>query len=197
MDLHALRVASCSRAAGRLHVGERASQMIRSRYGDDVPGPVPPPRDHNLASPASLASPMPRAGAHRIGQVVNGKARVLVVDDEPGIAMVLTELLMGEGYEVRHTGNGYDALRVIAEWLPDLVILDLTLPGIEGVEVARRVRDLSDERAAEVPVVVITGAHDGLKAAAEVGARAAIQKPFSLELVVDAVDNAVRRRTSD
>jgi two-component system, response regulator, stage 0 sporulation protein F len=126
---------------------------------------------------------------------MNGRARVLVVDDEPGVALVLTELLLGEGYEVRHTANGHDALQLIGEWLPDVVVLDLTLPGIDGLEVARRVRDRPDERA-QVPVVVITGAHGGLGAAADIGAVAAIQKPFTLERVVDAVDKAVRGRTS-
>ena len=128
---------------------------------------------------------------------MNGRARVLVVEDEPGVAMVLTELLLGEGYDVRHTANGHDALQQIGEWLPDVVVLDLTLPGIGGVEVARRLRDLRDERAAQVPVVVITGAHGGLGAAADVGAVAAIQKPFMLARVIEAVDNAVRTRTSD
>jgi CheY-like chemotaxis protein len=127
---------------------------------------------------------------------MNGGARVLVVDDEPGVAMVLTDLLLEEGYNVRHTANGHDALRLVGDWQPDVVVLDLTLPGIDGVEVARRVRDLPDERA-RIPVVIITGAHGGLGAAADVGAVAAIQKPFTLQRVVDAVDGAVQGRTSD
>ena len=128
---------------------------------------------------------------------MNGRARVLVVDDELGVAMVITEMLLGEGYDVRHTANGHDAVRLVTEWLPDAVVLDLTLPGIDGVEVARRVRGLPDERAAHVPVVVITGSHGGLGVAADFGAAAAIQKPFTLEQVIDAVHKAARGRPSD
>jgi CheY-like chemotaxis protein len=88
--------------------------------------------------------------------------------------------------------NGHDALRLLGDWLPDVMVLDLTLPGIDGVEVARRARDLPDQRAANVPVVVITGSHGGLAVAADLGAAAAIQKPFTLEQVVDAVKHAAR-----
>jgi CheY-like chemotaxis protein len=128
--------------------------------------------------------------------VMNDRGRVLVVDDEPGVVMVLTDLLVGEGYRVRQADNGHEALQLVAEWLPDAVVLDLTLPGIDGVEVARRIRDLPDAQAARVPIIVVTGAHAGLGAASAVGAVAAIRKPFALDLVVDAVDSAVDGRRS-
>jgi CheY-like chemotaxis protein len=127
---------------------------------------------------------------------MNDPGRVLVVDDEPGVAMVLAELLTGEGYRVRSTDNGHEALQLVAEWRPDAVVLDLTLPGIDGVEVARRIRDLPDARAAQVPIIVVTGAHAGLGAASTIGAAAAIRKPFNLDLVVNAVESAVDGRKS-
>ncbi|MDQ3691046.1 MAG: response regulator [Chloroflexota bacterium] len=123
--------------------------------------------------------------------MIPDRGRVLVVDDEPGVAMVLTELLEGEGYDVRHTANGHEALQVAAEWVPDVVVLDLTLPGMNGAEVARRLRALPDVAVSQVPIVVVTGAHAGIGTASDIGAFAAIRKPFGLDRVLSAVQGAV------
>jgi DNA-binding response OmpR family regulator len=63
--------------------------------------------------------------------------RVLVVEDDEAIADVLRRTLRQEGHEVRSSGDGIDALRVAEEFVPDLVILDLGLPGLDGIEVSR------------------------------------------------------------
>lgn len=123
--------------------------------------------------------------------MINQRRRVLIVEDEPGLVTVLAELLTGEGYEIRHADNGYVALEMVTEWGPDVVLLDLTLPGIDGLEVARRLRDLPDVDAPPTPIVVVTGAHAGIEAALAVGAVAAIQKPFALDDVLEAIDRAL------
>ena len=77
--------------------------------------------------------------------------RILVVEDDAEIADVLRRTLRAEGHEVRTAGDGEKALEEAAEFLPDLVILDLGLPKIDGVEVLRRLRESDD-----VPILVLT-----------------------------------------
>src|SRR5438552_1829985 len=77
--------------------------------------------------------------------------RVLVVEDDAEIADVLRRTLRQEGHEVKTAGDGLEALRVAGEFVPDLVILDLGLPELDGVEVCRRLRADSD-----VPILMLT-----------------------------------------
>ena len=78
-------------------------------------------------------------------------ARVLVVEDDDAIAQVLQRSLRMEGYEVRLAGDGVSALDQAHAFLPDLVILDLGLPRMDGIEVALRLRETDD-----VPILVLT-----------------------------------------
>ncbi|MGH3201853.1 MAG: response regulator, partial [Streptosporangiaceae bacterium] len=68
-------------------------------------------------------------------------ARVLVVDDDPTVAEVVVDYLRHAGMESRHAADGHTALRLADTWRPDLVVLDVMLPGIDGLEVCRRLRD--------------------------------------------------------
>src|SRR6202012_4951297 len=78
--------------------------------------------------------------------------RVLVVEDDDAIAQVLQRSLRMEGYEVRVAGDGPTALEGANAFLPDLVLLDLGLPGMDGIEVAKRLRESDDD----VPILVLT-----------------------------------------
>src|SRR6201990_2584757 len=77
--------------------------------------------------------------------------RVLVVEDDADIADVLRRSLRNEGYEVRTSADGVDALDVAAGFYPDLVVLDLGLPRMDGIEVCRRLREEGD-----VPILILT-----------------------------------------
>ena len=81
--------------------------------------------------------------------------RILVVEDDQEIAEVLRRTLRQEGHEVRSAGDGEEALSAAAEFVPDLVILDLGLPKLDGVEVLRRLRADDD-----VPVLILTARTD-------------------------------------
>ena len=72
--------------------------------------------------------------------VMNGSTRVLVVEDDATVAEVVTRYLEREGYTVRAVGDGLEALEIAASQPPDLVVLDVMLPGIDGLEVCRRLR---------------------------------------------------------
>jgi two-component system, OmpR family, response regulator MprA len=117
--------------------------------------------------------------------------RVLVVEDDEAIADVLRRTLRQEGHEVRSAADGPDALRTADEFVPDLVILDLGLPGMDGVEVCRRLRSESD-----VPILILTARTDlddrvfGLDS----GADDYLSKPFERQELLARMRALMRRR---
>jgi len=117
--------------------------------------------------------------------------RVLVVEDDEAIADVLRRTLRQEGHEVRSSGDGIDALRVAEEFVPDLVILDLGLPRLDGVEVLRRFRSSSD-----APVLILTARADldDRVAGLDSGADDYLVKPFERQELLARMRALMRRR---
>jgi two-component system OmpR family response regulator len=118
--------------------------------------------------------------------------RLLVVDDEPTIVSLLSASLRFVGFEVRTAASGAEALRIAAEFKPELLVLDVMLPDYDGFEVVRRLR--SNGR--HIPVLFLT-ARDGVQdkiTGLTVGGDDYVTKPFSLEEVVARI-KAVLRRT--
>ena len=117
--------------------------------------------------------------------------RILVVEDDQEIAEVLRRTLRQEGHEVRSAGDGEEALSAAAEFMPDLVILDLGLPKLDGVEVLRRLRADDD-----VPVLILTARTDlddrveGL----DTGADDYLVKPFERQELLARMRALMRRR---
>ena len=116
--------------------------------------------------------------------------RVLVVDDEPQIRKALRLNLAARGYEVELVASGEDALMAAGTWRPDVVLLDLGLPGIDGREVIDGIRGWSD-----VPIVVLSarGSERDKVAALDAGADDYVTKPFGIDELLARLRAAVRR----
>jgi DNA-binding response OmpR family regulator len=122
--------------------------------------------------------------------VANGTARILLVDDEQSIQTLLSYPLRKDGYHVTSALDGSEALQRFEEGRFDLVILDLMLPRLDGVEVCRQLRSRS-----QVPIIMLTakGSETDKVAGLEVGADDYITKPFSLREFRSRVKAALRR----
>lgn len=132
-------------------------------------------------------------GAH--GTAAEPEARLLVVDDEPNIRELLATSLRFAGFEVHTAADGNSALKVAAEQHPDLLVLDVMLPDMDGFTIARRLRD----RGEHTPILFLTARDDtqdkvqGLT----VGGDDYVTKPFSLEEVVARIRAVLRRTRPD
>jgi DNA-binding response OmpR family regulator len=118
-------------------------------------------------------------------------SRILVVDDDPTVAEVVMSYLHREGLDARHADDGLAALAAAADYQPDLVVLDLMLPGIDGLEVCRRLR----AGGSSVPIVMLTarGAEEDRVLGLEVGADDYVTKPFSARELVLRIQSVLRR----
>jgi two-component system response regulator ResD len=120
------------------------------------------------------------------------RGSVLVVDDEPTIREVVSRYLERAGYETRVARDGAAALKAVEERAPDLIVLDLMLPGIDGLEVMRRVRDRGD-RAAAIILLTAKGEENDRIVGLRLGADDYVVKPFSPGELVARVDAVMRR----
>jgi len=121
---------------------------------------------------------------------MNQAARILLVDDEPAIQRALGPLLRSRGYEVEIAGTGADALRMVTAHPPNLVVLDLGLPDMEGTEVCRRIRAQSS-----LPVIILSarGREEDKVAALDLGADDYLTKPFGPEELLARIRVWLRR----
>jgi two-component system KDP operon response regulator KdpE len=115
---------------------------------------------------------------------------ILVVDDEPQITRVLRTALVAQGYEIRVANDGEMALEIMKDWTPDLIITDLAMPVLSGVELSRRVRAVS-----QVPIIVLSVRDQERQKieALDAGADDYITKPFSMNELLARVRATLRR----
>ena len=109
---------------------------------------------------------------------------ILVVDDDPNILEVVSELLDMEGYRVATAANGAEALRVVEAGRPSLVLLDMRMPVLDGWGFAKELR----ARGVKLPILVMTAAQNARVWAEEIGAQGYVAKPFEVPALLDAVE---------
>src|SRR5262249_1878018 len=116
-------------------------------------------------------------------------AKILVVDDEPDIVRVVVRIMEARGHQVRTAKDGLEALEQVAAEVPDVVILDLNLPRMDGYEVCRRIK--TDQTARNIPIVMMTAAYvtvDEARQGESLGADEYVVKPFLREVLVHNVE---------
>jgi two-component system, NtrC family, nitrogen regulation response regulator NtrX len=117
---------------------------------------------------------------------------ILIVDDEPSILQSLSGILSDEGFDVLTAANGYEALKMIEAESPDLVLLDIWMPGLDGIETLKEIKKHNPH----IQVVIITG-HGNVETAvkaAKTGAFDLIEKPLSIDKIVVTINNALNFR---
>jgi two-component system KDP operon response regulator KdpE len=118
------------------------------------------------------------------------RSRILVVDDETQISRVLKTTLQAQGYEVKTAADGESGYNATMDWLPDLLITDLSMPGMNGIELCRAVRERS-----QVPIIVLSvrGEEKSKIEALDAGADDYVTKPFSVNELLARVRANLRR----
>lgn len=125
---------------------------------------------------------------------INGTSRgsgmeekILIVDDQFGIRILLNEVLQREGYQTFQAANGLQALEIVQEHSPDLVLLDMKIPGMDGIEILKRMKVIDES----IRVIIMTayGELDMIQEAMDLGALTHFAKPFD----IDDIRNAVKK----
>jgi len=117
---------------------------------------------------------------------------ILIVDDEPSILQSLSGLLSDEGFEVSTAANGYEALKIIDTEFPDLVLLDIWMPGIDGIETLKEIK--KDNPYIQVIIISGHGTIETAVKATKLGAFDLIEKPLSIDKIIVAINNALNFR---
>ncbi|MGD8623276.1 MAG: response regulator, partial [Anaerolineae bacterium] len=118
-------------------------------------------------------------------------ARILIIDDQEELIVLLRRKLEKEGYEILAASDGLQGLRLVQSKEPDLVLLDIMMPRMDGWEACRRIREISD-----IPIIMLTALHKELDIVRglELGADDYVTKPFSLMELAARIRATLRRR---
>ncbi|WP_195576402.1 response regulator [Paenibacillus sp. 1001270B_150601_E10] len=105
--------------------------------------------------------------------------KVLIVDDQNGIRVLLMEVFSGEGYEAYQASNGKEALELVQQVTPDIVLLDMKIPGMDGLEILKQIKQMKPNM--NVIMMTAYGELDMIKEATELGALMHFTKPFDID----------------
>ena len=118
------------------------------------------------------------------------KKKVLIVDDQNGIRVLLTEVFNNEGYETYQASNGKVALEIVRKFSPDLLLLDMKIPGMDGLDILKHVKNIDSS----IKVIMMTayGELDMIKEATDLGALMHFTKPFDIDELRVAVNSQLQ-----
>jgi two-component system alkaline phosphatase synthesis response regulator PhoP len=131
------------------------------------------------------------------GKTIMAKQKILIVDDEEDILELIRYNLNKEGYSVEGVTSGEEALAKARAEVPDLVVLDLMLPGVDGLEVCKFLKN--DARTSHIPIIMLTAKSEDadIVTGLELGADDYVTKPFSPRVLVARIRSALRKRKMD
>lgn len=117
--------------------------------------------------------------------------KILIVDDEPEMLILLTSRLEANNYDVINAKDGDTCLKMVASEKPDLIVLDLMLPGISGIEVCKRLKE--DDTTKNIPIIILTAAGTQMKSIGlEKGAAYYLMKPFDADQLLSKIKSALK-----
>ncbi len=122
------------------------------------------------------------------------KKKVLVIDDQNGIRVLLVEVFNSEGYETFQASNGKLALEIVADKQPDIVLLDMKIPGMDGLEILKHIKKI--DKTIKVIMMTAYGELDMIKEATDLGALMHFTKPFDIDELRMAVNNELKNGPS-
>lgn len=131
-----------------------------------------------------------RTRAGRVVRAMKERKKVLVVDDQVGIRVLLVEVFSTEGYETYQASNGKAALQIVREKRPDLVLLDMKIPGMDGLEILKQIREFDPS----IKVIMMTayGELAMIRKATDLGALIHFTKPFDIDELRAAVNHELQ-----
>jgi DNA-binding response OmpR family regulator len=143
-----------------------------------------PPSNSSRSTPSSAPSAASR------------KKRVLVVDDEKDLVELISFNLARNGYEILTAHSGNEALEIATSQLPDIIVLDLMLPGLSGLDVARRLK--AEPKTNAIPIIMLTakGEETDVVVGLTLGADDYVTKPFSMKILIARLNTVLRRTES-
>jgi two-component system response regulator (stage 0 sporulation protein F) len=120
--------------------------------------------------------------------------KLLIVDDQNGIRILLTEVFSTEGYKTYQASNGKLALEIVRNYAPELVLLDMKIPGMDGLDILKHIKSID----ASIKVIMMTayGELDMIKEATDLGAIMHFTKPFDIDELRQAVNSQLRNSKS-
>ncbi len=123
-------------------------------------------------------------------------SRILIVEDEPSVADLIEAVLVGEGYIVAIAPDGVQGLMLARDWSPDLILMDIMLPGVDGTTAIRRLK--ADAETADIPIVAMSAGRNIRSQSLELAdADAALSKPFDIDALLAQVSFHLSRRRSE
>src|SRR3954468_3916201 len=142
----------------------------------------------------SVVAELPGEGLPPV-PAANGARTILIIDDEAEIRKMLSRLLSHKGHRVLEAERGHQALRMVKEYAPDVIVLDAMLPEVHGFEIARRIK--GSQRYGQIPIIMVSAVYRGWRYAEDLkqtcGVDYFIEKPFRIAEVMSAVDACLRQ----
>ncbi|MEX2425370.1 MAG: response regulator [Thermomicrobiaceae bacterium] len=124
---------------------------------------------------------------------MNKPQSILIVDDDQNILLTIKDILSSEGFPVRVARNGHEGLESVRHEQPDLILLDLWMPSMNGQEMAQRLGDAG----VSIPILVMSAVQKGEHLASQMGAAGFIPKPFDIIRLLDEVERLLGNQSSD
>ncbi|MBN1901654.1 response regulator [Candidatus Sumerlaeota bacterium] len=122
---------------------------------------------------------------------------ILAIDDENDVLLIIKTALSSQGYKVLTASNGYDGLALAEDNCPDLILLDLRMPEMDGMEVLEKLRD--NEKTQKIPIIILTGISEKkqIRDALDKGITYYIVKPFECQDLISKIDLAIKSSEED